>query len=496
VQIPSANAAGNARNHGFPANTSRVVLFVDMREGRRISTRLSTARQFQAVANLILPVESYGANHVNSQKAAAIGETAVVTETAPRVLLSEGSSLSAREAITAVGLAGYRIELVSRDPSCLGRFSRFVDQVHPAPASGSDPDGYLAAVLDVVARRSIDVLMPVHEQAYLFAAARHRLPKALHVALADFAAFEQVQSKTALATLLTRLDVPQPTTEIVRSARNFEVERTYPYFVKAAFGTASTGVWRVGNAAERDALTRDLQQGGAFDEGVVVQAAAEGPLERTQAVFDHGRLVANHIYRQVAAGPGGGDVIKASVRRPEARAHVERIGAALDWHGALSFDYIVDAKTGAPLFFDANPRLVEPMNAWLSGLDLPGALLGVSLGEKPPAQPEGREGVITRLGLMGLMDAASRRGRRGHVFWELALLASNAGRYRGAIEELVPLATDPLCVVPLAIVLGRLLTSPTSGSSLSNHAVDAYSLTPAAIARLRAWAKDSDLINN
>ena len=29
---------------------------------------------------------------------------------------------------------------------------------------------------------------------------------------ADFTAFEQVQSKTALAMLLTRLDVPQPST--------------------------------------------------------------------------------------------------------------------------------------------------------------------------------------------------------------------------------------------------------------------------------------------
>ena len=89
----------------------------------------------------------------------------------PRILLSEGSSLSAREAVTALGLAGHRVDLVSSDPMCLARFSRFVSHVHPVPACGGDPDGYLAAVLDVVARRSIDVLMPVHEQAYLFAAA-------------------------------------------------------------------------------------------------------------------------------------------------------------------------------------------------------------------------------------------------------------------------------------------------------------------------------------
>jgi hypothetical protein len=101
----------------------------------------------------------------------------------PRILLSEGSSLSSREAITALGLAGHRVELVSSDPMCLGRFSRFVDRVHRAPASGADPDRYLAAVLETVKTGNFDALLPVHEQAYLFAAARRQLPPDLGIAL-------------------------------------------------------------------------------------------------------------------------------------------------------------------------------------------------------------------------------------------------------------------------------------------------------------------------
>jgi hypothetical protein len=230
-----------------------------------------------------------------------------------RILLSEGSSLSAREAATALGLAGFRVEAVSSDPMCLARFSRFVARVHPAPASGSDSEGYLAAVLDVIARRSIDVLLAVREQAYVFAAARRRLPATLGVALADFAAFEQVQSKTA-PTLLRALDVPQPATEIVHSAEALAAACPLPFFVKTAFGTASKGVWRIGDMANRDALARELEEAKAFGAGGVVQQPAIGPLERSQAVFDHGRLVAFHVYRQIAEGPGAGDVLKASVR--------------------------------------------------------------------------------------------------------------------------------------------------------------------------------------
>src|SRR5580704_5413283 len=106
-----------------------------------------------------------------------------MTAQKPKILLSEGSSLSSREAITALGLAGHRVELLSSDPLCLGRFSRFVHRVHRAPASGADPDGYLARVIETVEASRIDALLPVHEQAYLFAAARRQLPSSLGVAL-------------------------------------------------------------------------------------------------------------------------------------------------------------------------------------------------------------------------------------------------------------------------------------------------------------------------
>jgi hypothetical protein len=186
-------------------------------------------------------------------------------------------------------------------------------------------------------------------------------------------------------------------------------------------------------------------------------------------------------------GPGGGDVLKLSVVSAEVREIVARIGHALKWHGALSFDYIRDDATKTPHFIDANPRLVEPMNAWFSGVDLAGALLRISLGETMPEQPEGREGVLTRLGLMGLLDAARQRNRRRDVLREIGLLASSSGRYQASREELVPLVTDPWCAIPLAVVVTRLLRAPAAAARFSETTVAAYSLTPQAIRRLREW---------
>src|SRR5205085_3142312 len=143
--------------------------------------------------------------------------------------------------------------------------------------------------------------------------------------------------------------------------------------------------------------------------------------------------------------------------------------------------------TAKSYFIDANPRLVEPMNAWFAGVDLPGALLQSSVGKTPPVQGEGRAGVLTRLGLMGILDAARWRQRRRDILLEIGLVSLGAGRYRGTREELVPLWTDPYCAIPLAVVIARLLRHPPAASQFAASTVAAYSLTPKAIHRLRAW---------
>ena len=67
-----------------------------------------------------------------------------------RVLLTEGASTSAREAVTSLGLAGHHIEIMDPDAHCICRFSRFVSKVHRCPSLATDPKAYLAFALDVI----------------------------------------------------------------------------------------------------------------------------------------------------------------------------------------------------------------------------------------------------------------------------------------------------------------------------------------------------------
>ena len=77
-----------------------------------------------------------------------------------RILLSDGSSTSARQTITALGQCGYILDVCDPNPFCISRFSRFVRHVYHCPPLGADPLGYLAFMLQHLTREHYDVLLP------------------------------------------------------------------------------------------------------------------------------------------------------------------------------------------------------------------------------------------------------------------------------------------------------------------------------------------------
>src|SRR5712672_1097282 len=340
-----------------------------------------------------------------------------------RVLVSEGNSTSAREAVTILGLSGHLVEVCDPSRWCLARFSRFVQKFHRCPGLRDDPAGFLRFVEDLLTSQHFDVLLPIHEQGFLFARVQERLGHRAGLALPGFDSYRAAHSKAGFSRLLDQLGLPQPATAIVHSASELRNAMRFPAIVKTSVGTASRGIWFVRSEADLEAALQELSAqhlsaNGAFADEVLVQEWVAGTTEKAQAVFCRGKLIGFHAYRQVAAGAGGGEAIKESVKRPFVRGYLERIGQELDWHGGLSVDTIMPNDGTAPLLIDCNPRLVEPVNAWRSGTDLVAALLQISQGETPQALPDSREGVRTHLAMQALLGLASRGGTRGDIVRE------------------------------------------------------------------------------
>jgi hypothetical protein len=401
-----------------------------------------------------------------------------------RVLVSEGSSTSAREAVTILGLSGYLVEVCDPNPYALARFSRFVDAFHRCPGLRDDPAGYLAFVEKLLAARRFDVVLPIHEQGFVLARVRQRLLDHVGLALPDFENYRTLHSKAGFSRLLDRWGLPQPATQIVTSANELRDAIRFPCLIKTSVGTASRGVWLVRDDDELEIALRDLDAIGAFADEVLVQKLIPGATEKAQAVFCHGRLIGFHVYRQIAAGAGGGDAIKQSVSRPTLRRYVADIGERLAWHGALSVDCIARDEDEAPLLIDSNPRLVEPMSAYLAGTDLVGLLLRVSLGEAPEALPEGRADVRTHLAMQALLGCALRGGIRRDVILEGWRLWGGREPYAGSTEELTPTRLDWVSVIPLAMTAIALLVSPKFAAPLARRGWGAHLLDLNSIRRI------------
>src|SRR3978361_2102346 len=164
-----------------------------------------------------------------------------------RILIAEGNSTSAREAITILGLSGHIVEVCDPALFCLTRFSRFVRKFHRCPGLRDDPAGFLAFVEKRLGTRKYDVLLPTHEQGFLFARAQQRLQGRVGLALPDFASYRTAHGKASFSRLLDQLGLPQPPTRIVRSESELRGAILFPCVVKTAVGTASRGVWFVRN---------------------------------------------------------------------------------------------------------------------------------------------------------------------------------------------------------------------------------------------------------
>ena len=408
------------------------------------------------------------------------------------ILLSDGAGLTARQCATVLARAGHRVEALSPAGLCLCRMTRHVRRVHDVPALGRDPSGWLEAALDVAARRGADVLLPVQEQVAVMALARDRIEAAgVATAVPGFAALAQVQDKVSAFRTLARAGVPQPPAVVAATAAEVEAAGAglagWPLFVKTPIGTASAGVRRAGSPDELRQVAADYERLGAFGpEGVLVQQPVAGPLAMVQAVFARGELVAFHACQRIREGAAGGSSHKLGLDLPEAREHMTGLGAALGWHGALSADVIIGSD--GPRFIDINPRLVEPVNALASGVDLAGALVEVARsGSSRIPQPAAAPGARTHQLLLAVLGAA-HQGVRRDLARELVQAVLHRGEYRGSREELTPGRGDPLAPLPVMAIALATLIRPDAWRHFVGGSAGAYSLTPAAWRQIRRAA--------
>ena len=397
-----------------------------------------------------------------------------------KILLTEGSGLTSRQVATRLHGLGHSVGVLSSDPLGLTRFSRTVRSWHRVPAFGSDPFSWLDAAIGIVRRDRYDLLFPTQEQVTVlsWAAGTTKLDGVATI-VPDFEAVRAVQDKIAARVTLERLGIPQPPSMLLHGLDELRRWEQFPVFIKTPIGTATSGVRRVDDQFRLAELIRDWTTTGVLGgiaDAVLAQTPVAGPLAMLQAVFDRGRLVAFHANLRLREGVRGGASHKRSLDDPSARTSLETLGRELSWHGALSADAILTVD--GPVIIDVNPRLVEPGNAWRSGVDLVDAMIDAAFGREPVAQRTARPGVKTHQLLLAILGAAQQhRGRRG-IAEELVGATRHSGDYADSTEELTPIAHDWRGALPVLAAAAATLLKPTTWDWFSSGSVANYAISP------------------
>ena len=412
-----------------------------------------------------------------------------------KILLTEGSSTSARQTLYALG-GRHTIDVLDPNPLCQCRFSRFVRRWIRCPSYSQEPKEYLKFVAQQIRDEGYDVLLPTHEQVYLLARVRDELREQVGIALPEFDVINRVQGKADFCRLLGELGLPQPATRIISTREELLATNELPCFVKLSHSTAGTGVFRVGGMNELQQLADEFDEAGQLngEAELLVQQPAKGVLSIFQTVFQHGRLVGWHGGQTRRQGVGGAPIARVSAKHEGVVDDVERLGKHLNWHGAIFFEYFFDEETEKCQFLEANPRIGETLNATLSGANLCEQLVRVAMDEEVEPLDAGKLGVRSHQGFMALMALGMNGGTRRQLIWEILRGKFRCEPYRNSHDELTRLWSDWLSVIPAAAITMQLLASPALAKRIVAKTVENYSLPDEAARKIRDLPRE-DLVS-
>jgi hypothetical protein len=397
-----------------------------------------------------------------------------------KLLFCEGSSLSAREALTILG-RDHKIIICDPNPFSICRFTKFRTKYYRCPSVNESVSGYLARIKEIIVKEKIDVLIPVHEQALLFARHYQELSPIVHLEIPCFDSYLKLFSKIKFITFLDELKIPHPKTIFCQNHKEIRKKIYYPCYLKTDYGTASSSVWRIENESDLDSvLLSDPKNGNLY----LIQEPAAGKMEIAYAAFNRGKLISFHCCQRIKEGIQGSSSGKIGVDRPIVKTHFSMIGEKLDWHGPLAIDYFYDEANDVPYYFDASPRLVEPMNAFINGVNIPQDVIALSYQNGVESIIKPTKGIKSHMLMMSLLQTAKTKGRRGDVIKDIWAAICSTGDYKDSYEELTNWKYDYVSVLPLVYVIVQLLINPQRAIRISQSTVKNYALSYDAICKI------------
>jgi hypothetical protein len=139
-------------------------------------------------------------------------------------------------------------------------------------------------------------------------------------------------------------------------------------------------------------------------------------------------------------------------------------------------DYFWDEQHEQPSYIDANPRITEPMNGVVNGINLADLQVQLSLNRDILSPPPLNPGFKSHNTIQALMGTANHRHARRDVLREMYRVLFSKNIYKGSQEGMIPIRHDLPSILPLALVFADLLLDPKRAQQLAQKTIANYSL--------------------
>lgn len=337
------------------------------------------------------------------------------SHTPPNVLLTNGRFPVSLDIARQFALAGYNVYCVDPMRYHVCRFSRMVTASKRVPAPRTDPEGYLKAVKKAVLSWKIQVIIPIHEEAFYLAGSEDPLIRNRLYA----PSWEKVMllhNKWEFSQMMQGFGLDVPKAYLCETMDDIrKLDRSVEWAVKPVFGRANTNVHhlRPGHPVPNIQVSKTTQY--------IAQEWIHGARYCSYSVFDHGSLRAHGVYPVLETIDGSSCVYFEAYSHPGVRKYVKRLAAGLfPLHGQIGLDFI--ETEDRLVVIDCNPRATSGIHLWTGTPFLAWAMAGrpgaVSI--HPPYAKPGR-GIKTEV-IPGMFMWDHRKvtlGRYLEHFWRL-----------------------------------------------------------------------------
>lgn len=322
-----------------------------------------------------------------------------------RTLVTTSRMPFAVDEIRKLGQAGHDVTAVDTFRASPGSHSRYAARHLEVPAPTQETEEFVAAVARIVEEQRIEWLLPMFEEVFFLAAHRDQLPDGCALFFPDFATLAAVHDKVTFADRCRELGLPVAESVTATSAAELRdaIGRFDHWFARAAYGRGGLNVLTNAGPLAGEGSVDDAQPSPA--DPWLVQEYLEGVDLCSWSVVHHGEVVLHSTYEHPLSIDDRGGIVFESVVAPETLKAAQRIAAALDWHGQVSFDFRRTAD-GVHHLVECNPRPTDGCT-----LATPEEFAAALFSARPPAPvvvPAGRKREITEAVLRDMFQHLDR----------------------------------------------------------------------------------------